>query len=67
MVVVVATVRLRPPWQVPAGEGSGGLDCAAFLREREERRGRGRGSEEGFVERVRRLEGASRGAGEVRR
>lgn len=34
--MVVATVRLRPPWQVPAGEGSWGLDCAALLREREE-------------------------------
>lgn len=32
VVVVVATGRLGPPWQVPAG----GLDCAAFLREREE-------------------------------
>lgn len=32
----MATVRLGPPWQVPAGEGSGGLDCAALLRGREE-------------------------------
>lgn len=32
----MVTGRLRPPWQVPAGEGSRGLDCAAFLREREE-------------------------------
>lgn len=36
------------------------------MRKREERRGRG-GGEEGFVERVRRLGGASRGGGEVRR
>lgn len=34
--MVMATERLGPPWQVPAGEGSGGLDCAAFLRGREE-------------------------------
>lgn len=55
--LMVATMRLRPPWQVPAGEGSGGLDCAAFLREREEEEE----EEEGFVERVRRLGGALAG------
>lgn len=37
------------------------------MRNEEERRGRGRGREEGFVWRVRRLGGASRRGGEVRR
>lgn len=61
----MVTGRLGPPRQVPAGRLSGGLDWAAFLGEREEGRGRGRGSEEGFVERVRRLGGASRGVGKL--
>lgn len=63
MVLMVATVKLGPPWQVPAGEGSGGSYCAAFLGEREEEEE----EEEGFVERIRRLGSASRGGGEVRR
>lgn len=49
VVVVVATERLGPPRQVPAGEGSRGLDCAAFLREREEEEEEEEEGEEGFV------------------
>lgn len=66
VVVVMATERLGPPRQVPAGRLSGGLDWAAFLGEREEEEEEE--GEEGFVERIRRLKGgASRGSGEVRR
>lgn len=62
--MVMATERLGPPWQVPAGEGSGELDCAAFLKER---RRKGRKRRRWFFMEGKEAGGASRGGGQVRR